>query len=366
MQKKVIALAVAALASGAALAQSNVTIYGVIDAGFSSWGGNSERATGVNASGMTTSRLGFKGEEALGNGLKAIFNLETGIEPDSKGYTGNANDTIFGTARQANVGLTGNFGTVLVGTQASLSDNWAGGVTEPMGNISARNLINNTVGRFSSEKARAVAYYSPIFSGVQLGALYGTKQEADNTPASERQAYYQFGATYANGPLAAALTYAVLKDDYSGSSPKDWTVGASYDFGVAKVFAGYERSSNVSAVPANIAAVPDALTTLGGFRDATNSEWTVGVRVPVTTAVTISASYAVNRNDLDDANTKGWHIGYDHNLSKRTTVYAAYMGIKNDDFSFVQPQKRFNGNKSFSTVGGESYSGFTVGLRHSF
>jgi predicted porin len=169
MQKKIIALAVAGLVSGAAFAQSNVTIYGIMDVGVYGFSGNDESSTGIQSSGLSTSRLGFKGEEALGNGLKAVFNLETGIDPDNKGN--------WSSDRQANVGLSGNFGTILLGIQPSLSDNWHGGVSEPMGNISSRNIIPGVVGGFSNEKADAAAYYSPVFSGLQLGLLYGTKND---------------------------------------------------------------------------------------------------------------------------------------------------------------------------------------------
>ena len=97
MQKKIISMAIAGLVSSFAFAQSNVTIYGVMDAGFSSYSydkgynsttglkdGRDARSTGVYSDGMTSSRLGFKGEENLGNGLKAIFQLETGVQLDSK------------------------------------------------------------------------------------------------------------------------------------------------------------------------------------------------------------------------------------------------------------------------------------------
>ena len=354
MQKKIIALAVAGLVSSVAFAQSSVTVYGILDAGFSSWSGNSERATGVSNGGMSTSRVGFMGEEALGNGLKATFQLETAASTDdpATGWGGN---------RQANVGLTGKFGTVKLGLQQSLSDLWAGNV-EVMGNLSPRNLIGNTAGRFSNEKAQAVSYYSPIFSGLQLAALYGNKKETDNYKlrvgtdnGESAQNYYQVGANYNNGPFNAALTYAYLADD--GDGAQDWTIGGTYDFKVVKVFAGYERSADVGATGA---------TTLLGARDLTNSEWTVGVRVPVTTAGTISASYAKNSNDVNDTDVNAWLLGYDHALSKRTTLYAAYMRISNDDGSSIEPPSRFNNTNSFTSATGENYNGFTVGLRHAF
>ena len=338
MQKKIIALAVAGLVSGAAFAQSNVTIYGVMDLGVYGWSGNDQSATGVQSNGLSTSRLGFKGSEDLGNGLKAVFNLESAIDPDNK--KGWASD------RQANVGLSGGFGTVLIGIQGSLSDKWHGDVSETMGNISSRNLTS-VVGNFSNEKADGVAYYSPIFSGLQLGLLYGTKEDTD-TDTTSRSYYYQLGANYANGPFAAAMTYAQLKEGSFGDASRDWTLGATYDFKVVKLYAAYELSQNV-----------------GVNRKDDNALYTLGARVPVSSAGTVSASYSRNNNDARDTDNSAWQLGYDHALSKRTTWYAAYMRISNDDNGTVRPNGRYDGAVGFTGTG-ENYHGFTVGLRHLF
>ncbi len=338
MQKKIIALAVAGLVSGAAFAQSNVTIYGIMDVGVYGFSGNDESSTGVQSNGLSTSRIGFKGEEALGNGLKAIFNLESGIDPDTK-----AN---WGSNRQANVGLTGNFGTVLLGIQPSLSDNWHGGVSEPMGNISSRNILPGVVGGFSNEKADAAAYYSPVFSGLQFGVLYGTKTDTD-TDTTSRDYYYQLGAKYANGPFAAALTYARRNEANFDDASQDWTVGATFDFKVVKLYAAYELSQDV-----------------GATRSDDNAVYTLGARVPVTKAGTFTASYSQADNDVKDTDTSAWQLGYEHALSKRTTAYAAYMRLDNDDAGVAVPRSRygsFSGNSA-----DESYNGFTVGIRHLF
>lgn len=349
MQKKIIALAVAGLVSGAAFAQSSVTVYGLLDAGVYGWSGNDESATGVVNGGLSTSRLGFKGEEALGNGLKAIFTLETAVTTD-----GNSKDAGWGSNRQANVGLTGGFGTLLVGLQPSLSDNWHGGVSEPMGNISSRNLMPAVVGRFSNEKADGVAYYSPMFSGLQLGALYGTQydNDRDGTTAddADRKAYVQVGAKYANGPFAAALTYARLNKANAESAAQDWTVGATYDFKVVKLFAAYELSQNV------------------GANEDDNAVYTLGARVPVGKAGTITGSYSLADNDIKDTDTAAWQIGYEHALSKRTTAYASYMRLENDDAGGAVPNNRFSASSTaWSTpTTDESYNGVMVGIRHLF
>ena len=342
MQKKIIALAVAGLVSGAAFAQTNVTIYGVMDAGVYAIEGNNESATGVQSSGLSTSRLGFKGEEALGNGLKAVYNLETGINLDGAG-----NETKgWGSNRQANVGVSGSFGTVLIGLQGSLSDKWHGDVSEPMGNISSRNIIPGLVGNFANEKADGVSYISNDFSGLQFGLLYGTKEDTD-TDHTSRDYYYQLGAKYANGPFGAALTYAYRNEAEFNAASKNWTVGATYDFQVAKLYAAYERADDV-----------------GTLRKDDNAVWTLGTRVPVSKVGTLSASYSKARNDINDTDTAGWHLGYDHAMSKRTTFYAAYMRLSNDDAGVARPNARYG--TFVDTTADKNYQGFTVGLRHLF
>ena len=343
MQKKIIALAVAGLVSGAAFAQSNVTVYGLLDAGVYGWSGNDESSSGVSNGALSTSRLGFKGEEALGNGLKAVFTLETAVTTD-----GTSKDAGWGSNRQANVGLTGGFGTLLVGLQPSLSDNWHGGVSEPMGNVSSRNLLDNVRGRFSNEKANGFAYYSPVFSGLEFAALYGSKDDTD-TDTTSRSNYVQVAAKYGNGPFAAALTYARLKQNSADSANQDWTVGATYDFKVAKLYAAYELTQNY------------------GANEDDNALWTLGARVPVTKAGTVTASYSQADNDVKDTDASAWQIGYEHALSKRTTAYASYMRLVNDDAGTYKPVSRFNGTTSFTTPStDESYNGFVVGLRHLF
>ena len=132
MQKKIIALAVAGLASTTAFAQSNVTVYGVVDAGYVYTSGNlangdKAKANAIESGILAGSRIGFKGEEALGNGLKAVFTLEYGLGIDgNNGLGGTTGAAVGGTngsvlsaaaARQQFVGLGGGFGTVTFGRQ---------------------------------------------------------------------------------------------------------------------------------------------------------------------------------------------------------------------------------------------------------
>ncbi|MDR0673874.1 MAG: porin, partial [Zoogloeaceae bacterium] len=112
MQKKLIALAVATLASGAVLAQSNVTVYGTVDVGYTNRGDaihSSGSTNQINSGQSDTSKIGFTGVEDLGNGNKVLFVLEAGFHADD----GTINDQLF--SEQAFLGLTGNWGTSIAG-----------------------------------------------------------------------------------------------------------------------------------------------------------------------------------------------------------------------------------------------------------
>ncbi|MDR0996132.1 MAG: porin, partial [Zoogloeaceae bacterium] len=190
MNKKLIALAVAgALASAPALAQTNVTIYGSIDMGFSHRGDNV--ASGVSSknaidSGISAgNRLGFKGTEDLGNGLKALFTLEAGFEADTGDST--QSKRLFG--RQAFVGLTSDtLGTVIAGriytphySLLSKIDPFAAGTVGQYRNVMNAGLKVGGENVFDPTRVdNTVAYVSPSFSGFNVTAAYSTnafKQE---------------------------------------------------------------------------------------------------------------------------------------------------------------------------------------------
>lgn len=171
MQKKLIALAVAGMASGFAAAQTNVTIYGVLDAGYLYSSGNpgpgikgTNTFSGV-ANGLTAgNRLGFKGEEALGNGLKAVFTLEYGLEIDQ--------NTGIAYARQQFVGLASNYGTLSLGRQyAPGFDATANndaldasdfGIQSSLSAIYGMTITPNSAARFDN----AITYTSNDLSGL--------------------------------------------------------------------------------------------------------------------------------------------------------------------------------------------------------
>ncbi|HQO29457.1 MAG TPA: porin, partial [Accumulibacter sp.] len=182
MQKKLIALAVAGLASSAAFAQTNVTMYGVADAGYvysrgSVFAGTKPEFSGIQSGLLAGSRLGFKGEEALGNGLKAIFLLEYALNIDQNSGVGSGSGLA---ARQQYVGLAGNrWGQLTLGRQyapgydaSSRNDSFLGAAFSPHSFLTSNagyTITPNSGARWNN----SVAYTSGNYGGFQAKAIYG-------------------------------------------------------------------------------------------------------------------------------------------------------------------------------------------------
>ncbi|MBV2204918.1 MAG: porin [Pseudomonas sp.] len=367
MQKKLIALAIAGLVSAPAFAQSNVTIYGLVDMGVAYRSDNVAAGVGSKTSidsGIANgNRLGFRGTEDLGNGLKAGFVLEQGFYVDQG--TGRGDGMV---SRQSYLSLGGGFGTVLAGRVYTFQDQLRGtfdpfgnGTVGQIGNVYAAEVrLNNTV-----------AYVSPNFSGFTVKAAYSTEMGDNQSGASgafmgsgsgtTNEALENYGDTtvfaispmYQNGPLTLALNYHQAEAQDVAPVDKyeltNWDIGASYDFGVAKLAAMYGNR--------------EADDNVGTYMD--RDQWMVGVTVPVGAAGAVLASWTQAEDDkLGGAEARQWALGYTHALSKRTGLYAVYADIKNDAGN---AGAKLNAAVGDASNGGEGYQeGFQVGLRHSF
>lgn len=378
MQKKIIALAVAALASGAAFAQSNVTIYGNIDMGYMHRSGHNgtvanqeaQNAIGQNAS---QSYIGFKGAEDLGGGTKAIFDLQYRISPDSNsGLT---------QAGHQYVGLTGGFGTAVAGYLDGLRYGIYGKYN-PFGNYSVGNFTSMTTQY--DRAANALAYISPSFNGFTLilatatntqtaeGALNGVHVPASaGTGNTGDDRLFSVNLIYNNGPLSVDLDYETTKAvNYSNSQLYVATTGVSYDFGVAKISAVYDviHGQPNSLIGGNIDLDPTTpgLQNLGGLgagQTYDRRNWFVGASVPVGNATKLLAAYGkVKDRTLVDADASKWSIGARYALSKRTELYTDFAHIRNDK------NAGFTMNPMGNSLGlsGQGVTGFDFGIKHSF
>lgn len=316
MKKSLVALAVLASVAGFAQAQSTVTVYGVADLAINKIsGGNTltSNTTTLNSSSdynQSGSRLGFRGTEDLGNGLKASFQLESGIHMD----TGASAQSGLAFGRQAWAGLEGNFGGVKLGRQNSsiykalvaidpFEDGFAGAATANM-------FTTPTNGLSSTRVNNTVAYSTPAMSGFSGELQYSFGEDAS---VAEKGRVLGLGLAYANGPANARVAYF----EYNNAETyidKRTLIGGSWDFGVAKVHAGYQSST--------------VETIASGAKGTDRATWLIGAKAPVGPG-TLLASYS-RRDDKTSANIDRtqWAVGYNYGLSKRTSLYTSYASVK--------------------------------------
>ncbi len=322
----------AVAASTCAFAQSSVTLYGYGDMGVGKSVGTSEKTQfNPGTADVGGIRLGLKGSEDLGGGLKANFQLETnGINEAGVGDGG------YG--RAAWFGVTGGFGTLQLGRQARNSvvaavaaspAAWRG--TDPEAAVGIRYSINTNVG-VSSRNSAMINYITPSFSG--LTARIGYINAADNSNKSVVDA----ALIYANGPLT--LTYGYLKaETLEGNSG----VHGAYDLGVATVMASYNKRGAIPAgattytVTGAAGNVVTSTAVPGSAAVAGQDGFSIGAKAPLG-ATTVYATYAKNNDSKVDA----IELGADYALSKRTALTAFAAKTKSKD------------------------AGYYVGVRHAF
>lgn len=357
MQKKIIALAVAGLVSGAAYAQvapNNVTLYGIIDMGYQySWDNVSSHAKSkseMKAGGLDGSRVGVKGEEDLGNGLKAFFDATWNFDGDRAGEVK--------MGEGSSVGLEGSFGKVRAGYFGNfLDDNSGVDASGRHGAIHTGSLYDT--GKYEN----FLAYYSPNFSGLQFKAGWSSNVgEQDKDPLAGatdlNTRAYTAAVSYENGPIRAGIAYAkyvpqevsnYVGDTKSGS---DWNAGIKYNFGVASVslFGGQQKNGEGTG----------ALPNFGDVMSLANADkknfWALGFNAPIGANDIIKAGYGQSKvkfsNGGHDLKGKAWDIVYLHSLSKRSTVYAMYGNLAGSDDGYLKA--------------GTYQQMVNVGLRHTF
>jgi predicted porin len=330
MQKKIIALAVAALASTAAFAQSNVTIYGVADMAVlgTTYLGAAGKQTqyNINSGVLSTSRIGFKGVEDLGNGLKALFVLEYGLNVDDNAGIGGLVTSTSTNGRQQFVGLTGGFGTAVAGRLQTTGLDFSVAATALGGSTGLGAYHNAGGGTLITSATRAnnaVAYISPSFGGVTVAynharmtetaatsaAVVGTTSAGGNTDNTANL----LSVSYANGPITAGAIYTKLVNSQTNlvnDSVKEWGLRAGYDFSVVKLQAVYQQQKN------------EATAAVGK-----DKKWAVSLSAPIGAKVAVIAEYAALNvaSTVGEDNVKVGTLATTYALSKRTTAYAGMV-----------------------------------------
>ena len=379
MQKKLIALALASLA-GSAFAQTNVTIYGIADGtlDFVKSSGptlDNDKYNQFQRVSANSSYIGFKGVEDLGNGIKAVFQFENSVAFDNTGGTWAARDSF--------VGLTGGFGTVVLGTLTGPTRALGAAMDVNAGatGIGANSgIIGKTGGGnglsdwgacgksstctsvFDTRWSNSIAYVSPTFSGFTGVAAYVANENKNNELDAKASLWgYDVGLTYANGPWFAGLSFneASTGTDTGLDKTNVLRLGGKYDAGNWSVRLMWEKTK---------------MKWNDGYKE-TQSKWGLGGTFNVTQAGKIIAQYYrandVNPSDgsWNDSGAKLFEVGYEHSLSKRTMLKATYAQIANDDnanFDFGVNAVGIGANTSGWNGQGAKVSGFQFGVRHSF
>lgn len=368
MNKKIIALAVAAAISAPAFADTaNVTVYGRAHLSLDSNSGNSGSSATGTKNGLNlasnASRLGFKGTEDLGSGLKAVYQFET--EVSTQGSTG-----LFAAQRDTYVGVAGDYGTLIAGrlplaNQYVGDANFFGDRVGDAGNFTAGGFGGAGLLAVPSRINRAVAYASPAFGGVTLLAAFvpNTAQSISGTQnvAYKTSSYTLRGAYDSNGVFAAANYVNIGGITGTSSTAQDAKIkivslAGGYDFGIAKVRAQLVNSD--ANAQAQATGAKQTVYTVGG-------QFNLGENDIIKAQFAKAQQLKLGGASVAGSDAKLLAVGYDHNLSKRTTVYAAYAKVSNGTASQFSATNYAHGG--VGTPGaGFSPSALSVGVIHNF
>ena len=302
MNKSLSALALAALSAGSALAQSNVTIYGVVDVGLvHESGGASGSVNNLNSGLASGSRIGFKGKEDLGNGFAVNFVLENGFNADT-GAAGQ-NGLLFG--RQAWVGVSGAFGAVSLGRQYSPYYKALRDVGDPFGAVSLAGRAGNLMAT-NTRTDNLAEYITPQLHGLSADLAYGAGESAGD---SAKNRTLSSALVYARGPLKVQFAYHRIENAAATDRTRNSLLVASYDFGVLSANFGYALNK--------------------GTGTADSKDAVAGITVPFGAAKLLASYVRHDDRSIAGKDASQWGIGYSYALSKRTDLYSSYAKIDN-------------------------------------
>ena len=350
MKKSLIALAVMA-AAGAASAQSSVTLFGIVDAAYAHGSGSAANRTQLASGANNSSRLGFRGTEDLGGGMSASFWLEgqfntdngTGVATNTNNQPG-GNTTAGGLTfnRRSTVSLAGPWGEVRLGRD--YTGHYRNRVdTDPFGvvGVGATQVnVGSLAGQTSTRASNAIGYFLPPKLGGFFGQVqYYLGENASGTPTEDDGNGYSLRAGYQAGPVVVSAAYA--RQQFAAGDIVSTNLGAIYDAKVVKLMAAGFRDKTESATPFS------------------GKGYTLGAIAPVGVGDFKLAFSSYGSDAGLKPKTKKAAIGYVHNLSKRTALYATYARVRNSGGATTA----LNGSV---TAANQGSSGYDLGIRHSF
>lgn len=338
MKKLAIAAALAALAT--TVNAQNVTIYGIIDTGFQNYDTGAGTITRAGDNLLATSRLGFRGNEDLGNGLKAVFTLEGKLTP-STGTVGSttANQTF---DREATVGIAGSFGEIRMGRQdVSYAQDIDTGLSQAgnFGNFG----VNGTDFQLGADQSSVIKFTTPSLGGLTAQIGRASNAAGSTTDANTDQTSYH--VKFEKGALRLHAGYQKT-DGATSVAERDFTAyGASYDLGFAAVSYVYGEG--------------DTSTT----GDVKSKGQVASVKVPLSNGFAAHGVYATTKNGAQSSDNEGksYTAMITKAFSKRTTMYAAYTTVDNQANSSMA----VTGTTAPGTAGLDTKA-TTVGISHVF
>lgn len=377
LTKTLLAGAILACVGGTAVAETQVTLYGLIDLGVTyqrgkvgtdamnraTYGGDYHSRIGMNSGIQSGSRWGMRGTEDLGDGLQAVFVLESGFEANN-GNRAQGN-RLFG--RQATVGLKSEtLGQVDLGRQTNIASKYFSAI-DPF----ALGYLNSTMGSaFSAANTvrydNMAMYQTPTWNGFQAGVGYSFNVDDVNRPGGFKTGSKNHAVTtglrYNHGPLDVVFSYDQQFLNPDQPQPKQAILGAAYDFEVLKLSLAYgwgkdgvmsgqedlgffEGLANPNTPAKGMGTTENAFT----WKGLQINSYLVGLSAPIGGASNVFGSWqrAAPNKGLEDMDI--YSVGYTYDLSKRTNLYSVASYV--DGAAFVE------GNRMM-TVG--------VGVRHRF
>jgi predicted porin len=335
-KKLALAAAIGAVFSTSAFAQSSVTLYGRLNTTverikIKPSGAASESRTDMN---NNASRIGFRGTEDLGGGLKANFTIEHGFDSDTGAQSG---DRFWG--REAWVGLSGGFGAVRLGNLPASEAYFA--------TADYVSLHNHDTGKSSDafyahgfriatgKMSNSIDYTTPSFGGLKLTAQLGV----DDGEGDRRQVV---AANYDNGGLHVGAGYEAF------NGMKSFSLSGLYSLG-AFTFGGYFERNSGKVESGTLVDLPT------GFDTKRNNIRLVGMLALGNGEIHANYGMAGKIADIPDSKANQFTLGYNYNLSKRTKVYTYYTKL--DEKPNVE---------GFYSPYGADFDSFALGLRHNF
>lgn len=357
MKKQLLALSLLAAFAGMAHAQTNVTIYGVMDTGLIK-----ETGSDLKMGEWNSSRLGFRGTEDLGGGYKATFQLEKRFYVNDGQKNGDLE-----WEGASNVGLAGPFGAVRLGRVNEIETESFRRL-DPFNQEGVGSMLVGT--QRTSRISNTIRYDSPSFSGFKVAAGYYLGGNTQGSDAADKSFVknnadndgFAIGLNYDNGPLLLLANYARLSDSNSSNV---WSLGGAYKIGPVKIGLGYERTddkgwkfgdasgklkdSNMRSKQDNWILSAEYVN--GAHKVAGSFNW---MKVK-----DVKGSTNAYWSKEDSGDVKKYSIGYFYSLSKRTTLYGQ---LAYSDFEDKGVAQFFRG-KSFEN---DSVTGVQVGINHKF